>query len=451
MKKKIFLFAGLLFSWVINSQVIGYGDAAVLFSSQDNNGTARFNAMSGAFGALGGDLSSIDINPAGTAVFNSSEVGFTLGLRNTNIITSFYGEVNDNQNDYFKINQAGGVFVFNGHNDSRFALGINYSLSKDFENTWFSSGVATDGNGDIIAPLSNFYDPDAQYEYFDGQTFSNYMDGRNEKLVLSFGHFNGDNLYLGGAINTHTIDFAQFTVAYEYNQDTDGNTFDVNAQQDLRTTGTGVSLSIGAIIKPVHSIRLGLAYETPTWYQLSEDATIYDDELIYNESDYYYEAPEDAGDYYLDYNLQTPGRFTGSFAYIFGKEGLISLDYYYKTYKGVKVKPTGDFTDVNSSLSNNLKNTSSIALGGEWRFDNISLRGGYHFEQNPYKDALDTDHIQGYSLGLGFKLNSNFKIDLAYQRDNNTWFYDYMNIDGADAVELDNTHKKFTASLVFGF
>jgi hypothetical protein len=36
--------------------------------SQDNlNGTARFRAM-GAFGALGGDLSSLNVNPAGSAI-----------------------------------------------------------------------------------------------------------------------------------------------------------------------------------------------------------------------------------------------------------------------------------------------------------------------------------------------------------------------------------------------
>ena len=36
----------------------------------DNSvGSARFQSMGGAFGALGGDLSAININPAGSAVF----------------------------------------------------------------------------------------------------------------------------------------------------------------------------------------------------------------------------------------------------------------------------------------------------------------------------------------------------------------------------------------------
>ena len=42
------------------------------YSTSDLNGTARFKSMSGAFGALGGDLSAITINPAGSAIFNHS-------------------------------------------------------------------------------------------------------------------------------------------------------------------------------------------------------------------------------------------------------------------------------------------------------------------------------------------------------------------------------------------
>ena len=42
-------------------------------------GSARFQSMGGAFGALGGDLSAININPAGSAVFidNQYELSFS--------------------------------------------------------------------------------------------------------------------------------------------------------------------------------------------------------------------------------------------------------------------------------------------------------------------------------------------------------------------------------------
>ena len=51
---------------------------AVRFSNDNVQGSARFKAMSGAFGALGGDLSAVSINPAGSAFFNNSYASVTL-------------------------------------------------------------------------------------------------------------------------------------------------------------------------------------------------------------------------------------------------------------------------------------------------------------------------------------------------------------------------------------
>ena len=66
--KKIFLIAMLCIASTINAQTLGYNDIGVLFSKEKINGTARFNAMSGAFGALGGDISAMEINPAGKKI-----------------------------------------------------------------------------------------------------------------------------------------------------------------------------------------------------------------------------------------------------------------------------------------------------------------------------------------------------------------------------------------------
>ena len=44
---------------------------AYQLSQQDMKGTARFMSMGGAFGALGGDLSTLSQNPAGIGVYRS--------------------------------------------------------------------------------------------------------------------------------------------------------------------------------------------------------------------------------------------------------------------------------------------------------------------------------------------------------------------------------------------
>ena len=50
---------------------------ALRFSMQNPMGTARYAAQGGAIGALGGDLSAAQSNPAGFGFYRSSEISFT--------------------------------------------------------------------------------------------------------------------------------------------------------------------------------------------------------------------------------------------------------------------------------------------------------------------------------------------------------------------------------------
>ena len=50
---------------------------ALRYSLLNMGGTARYNAMGGAFGALGGDMTTLSINPAGIGVYRKSEFSFT--------------------------------------------------------------------------------------------------------------------------------------------------------------------------------------------------------------------------------------------------------------------------------------------------------------------------------------------------------------------------------------
>ena len=72
-KKIIFLL--FLFPSIINYQSL---NDFIRISMDNTVGSARFQSMGGAFGALGGDLSAININPAGSAVFidNQYELSF---------------------------------------------------------------------------------------------------------------------------------------------------------------------------------------------------------------------------------------------------------------------------------------------------------------------------------------------------------------------------------------
>ena len=75
MKKLILLFIGVISMSYVNAQDI---TDAVRYSSGELMGTARFRAMSGAFGALGGDMTAVSLNPAGSAIFNYSSTSLSV-------------------------------------------------------------------------------------------------------------------------------------------------------------------------------------------------------------------------------------------------------------------------------------------------------------------------------------------------------------------------------------
>ncbi|PID69308.1 MAG: hemin receptor [Flavobacteriales bacterium] len=450
--KKLFLIGGLLVSTLINAQSIGYGDAAVLFGTEEINGTSRFNAMSGAFGSLGGDLSAGDINPAGLAVFSNSEAAFTIGFRNTNLSTSYYGTNTDNNDDYLTFAQAGGVLVFGSpkqDNWNKFALGFNYSLVKDFENNYNINGNSgiSDFNSDPFLNNDNNPNNDVFYENVNNQFFGNFTKGENSKFTLSFAAKYNENLSLGVSLISHRIDFYQRALFEESNNDGNGNLLDASLLHELSTYGSGAGLNFGLIAKPIYELRIGLAVQTPIWYNLTDEFANDLEIKVSNNSQLYRETSDVK---IFDYNLKTPAKATASIAYLFGSDGLISLDYTYKNTKNTKLKPGNEFVKENDFLSANLKNSSAVRVGAEWRIGKMmSLRGGFHYIESPYKDAVDSDHIKGFSVGTGFKFGRNVKLDLAYLKSQKTDIYNFTN--ASNAADLDINHNRITATLAFNF
>ena len=420
------------------SSLYGYGDLGVLFTGEDNNGTARFRAMSGAFGALGGDLSAIEINPAGTAVFLKSEFSASLNIRNQRINSNYYGSNASLKDDYTTLSQMGAVFVFkNNYSDwHNTAIGFNYSLARDFKNFWVAdgnSGYSTfiyDEDYDPDNP-----DPDNIYLNTDRQYFENYTSGKNNKYTFSFASQYKDKLYIGASLNSHDLRFYQSAYLEEENYNDQGDRLPrylASSYEELWTSGYGFSFSLGFIVKPVENMRLGLAYQSPVWYNLLEESYNNFGQL----NGFYYE-------------MRSPSKYTGSFAYIFGKKGLISLDYVYRNYSNIKLDPAPDFQGENQYFDNNLKGTSEVRIGTEWRIKHLSLRGGYHFQQSPYKESVSSDDLKGYSLGAGYSFGF-VKLDFAYENSKQSNIYDfYADYDQVDAANLDIDTSKYTISLVF--
>ena len=59
--------------------------------------------MGGAFGAIGGDVTSMIINPAGISVFNGNNASLAFQARNTNYLTTYYNNSLTTEEDFFKV------------------------------------------------------------------------------------------------------------------------------------------------------------------------------------------------------------------------------------------------------------------------------------------------------------------------------------------------------------
>lgn len=432
--KKIFSISLLLCAMVMNGQSRGYNDLGIIFSDQDTNGTARFESMSGAFGALGGDLSAIEINPAGGAVLLKSELAASINFRNGSVNSKYYGNNSLFEDNYTNLSQAGAVLVFESGNSkwTTTAVGINYTMSKDFDSNWAASG---NSNYPTFIYDDNYTDDgddtnDILYLNSDGQSFENFTDGKNEKITLSFGSQYSDKLYVGASFSSQDLSYYQSVYLVENNNDGTGNSIQGSLFEELSTVGNGIKLNIGFISKATDNLRLGMAYESPTWYSLTEE---------FNDGN---------GINGFDYTLKSPSKVTGSAAYIFNENGLVSLDYAMRNYGNIKLGPTIDFNEENAIFKNDLKNTSEIRLGTEWRVERTSFRGGYHFKQNPYNNSPSSDNLSGYSLGVGYDFGK-VKLDISYKDSNRTDIYDfYPQYSEVKPVQLDIDNSSITGTLV---
>jgi hypothetical protein len=546
MKKHLYLLlAAFAFSGAQGQEI----KEAVRYSQDNLNGTARFRAMSGAFGALGGDLSSLNVNPAGSAVFSNNQIGITLSNYDTKNNSNYFGTKTTEKDNSLDLNQAGGVFVFKNQNSTsdwkRFSVAVNYENTNNFDNSLFSAGTnptnsidgyflhfanqnggvpvryidsfyyshSLDNNGNPIldsngSPIDNYsllanYFGVSQgqvsnnlnsyiYQYIgevDGvnafsnqQAFLGYgayvinpVDGNDpnntqyvslvpaggnyyhENAVISNGYngklsFNGaasykNKLYIGLNLNSHFTDLRQSSSFYEDNTAPLTSEYTVTRlrfDNDLYTYGTGFSFQLGAIAKVTNEVRLGLAYESSTWYNLNDELS---QRLVAVSSKTNADDTNDVADpqiinVYAPYKLQTPSKLTGSFAYIFGKTGLLSIDYAIKDYSNTKFKPENDtyFNSVNNTMNTILDNTGELRIGGEYKIEKLSLRAGYRYEQSPYKNGTTVGDLNSYSGGLGYNFGST-KLDLSYayaKRDSQQGFFSQGLTDGAKINSINN-------------
>jgi hypothetical protein len=430
---------------------------ALRYSQIFYGGTARFMSMGGAFTALGGDISSLSQNPAGLGVFRASEFTLTPQLFHINTSAGFNGTKSDYLYN-FNLNQAGIVsnLISNNTETGLITLNFGYSFNKtnNFNQNIHIEGISNTSSladywaaesegwtkgelGAHVADARLGFDAwvidtlsGANRSY--GTVYSNYGDnppsryGQTIRRLVSYEGYTGEHaLSIGGNYSnkiffgaTLGISKLKYTAHYEHMEQTDvalASKFKNFTYADhFENTGTGYSLKVGAIIKPIESVRIGLAFHSPTLYRIN---TYLNENITSNFTDGgRYEISDDPLRY--QHALTTPFRALAGVAVQIKKLALLSVDYEFVDYATAKFSETGDgfdYAEKNMNIKNTLKAANNIRLGAEVRLNKLYLRTGYGYYGKAFQTGDDNQNLDYSSLsfGAGFR-EQNISIDFAY-------------------------------------
>jgi hypothetical protein len=418
---------------------------ALRYSTQNLSGTARYSAMGGAFGSLGGEFSTLSSNPAGIGMYQFSEFTFTPSF-NLNAAKSYY---NDSHLSSYKselsIGNIGLVFTIPQNNSDwkRINLGVGWNQLANYNNTIKIDGINNENsiverivemtNGTLTGELTNgegnSYSQMAWNTYLidplfdnnglvDGEYVSNFSSnsksqakvtastgGLNE-FVFSIGGSYQEKLYIGATIGIPTFDYYEYS---EYTEreisDTSSNLRRMLFSEEISAYGTGYNLKIGAIYRLSEKIKIGGSLHTPTFFSIEED---------YNTSitTFFKDSTLDYSMGYLTpfhYDLITPLKASISASSIFNNV-LISGEYELIDYSKSEYF-TANFENENATIASIYQRTENIKIGAEITIKPFVLRAGY----SKYGSAfLEKDFSrENFSYGMGIN-NGAYFIDVAY-------------------------------------
>lgn len=451
-----------------------------------NYGTARTAAMAGAFTSLGADLSSMSINPAGLGMYRTSEAGVTFGMNfNSSQFATPYGDRTRNRFAMNNIGAAINLYVSSGALTS-FTFGCGYnkladynyrlsartpnsqaSIADMFEQQLYgtSSGILgqdaywnTDAYlwGAVLAYKNYLIDPGAK----DGEyiTSSIAPDASVEHLsqVDSRGHmgefnlsggFNiRNNLYLGFSLGIVELQHDKrvfYGESYTNNGlrlDADGNVIGLTENrpsdvpliytdyiQHVVADGSGINFKVGAIVRPVTGLRLGVAFHTPTIMTIDRSY----EGMMYVKgfdipNDKYVESDENVqytNEMKSKCSFTTPARLLFGASYTFGQIAILSVDYERAWYNGMRLDGSAGRTAkelYKQVVQHSFKGTNTLRAGLEVRpLPMVALRAGYSFYGSMLKDqeAIFDNPIESStssaSAGIGFDFGR-CSLDMTY-------------------------------------
>lgn len=486
MKKHLLLISSLalsIFSVIAQTQT-AYD--ALIASSNELNGTARFMGVGGAMGALGGDASTIFYNPAGIGIYRSSELSISGNVHwnNTSLINSNSSFNSHDTKTYIDLQHVGyvGTWVFEENkNLLNFNVGIAYNQSKKFAREGHYHGKQPHSYTQWIAamtdaiPVGSLVNSETSWDvnpaYNDASipwssvlAFDSYLT--DTKYLLQDDVYQGLYDWAGAQPVDQYIKFQEYGSANDFALSFAGNfnnliywgmtfecdythygrnitleeTFADGSKYTLHNTylleAIGFTYKLGLIVKPTNWLRIGAAFHTPTTYALEDIST---SKIVYDVYDLsgnlrrgVNETPRAvAGTAYLT----GPLKAIGSLGFVLGNFGFIGVDYQYENSAAINDRED----QIKDLYSNDLKDRHTIRAGVEVKpIGDLSLRLGGGYSTSSVSDTMsrgyyyndmrtDTDYYNekdSYNItaGLGYRIGRH-SIDLAYVWQVNTADY----------------------------
>ena len=418
MTKKISILAGISASALFFAQDVSIiRNTSTIYDNISSLGTARYSAMAGSMGALGGDASVLNTNPAGLGVFITDDVSASLVINSNKSTASLAGKSTSQNTSKVNLGSANGVLSFQTKENSAWKfvnVGINYVTQN------VNDKLQSPGNANITqAIIPQGQTSPSDYNIFEGHLYKTI--GHRSKLNLGIGGNYDNKIYIGAAVNFSSVNIEQYDEVKVSSLNTRTSKYFTKQNTPYIEEGDGFSLSLGVIGKLSNAVRLGAAIESPTWYSIDREYNFYSRNSLGLSQNSYTE----------NRTFRTPTKLTLSGAFIPNKHFAFNVDY--RVDLG---KPNfgGGAADVqlNNFYESTYKAQHEVRIGGEYRIKSFRVRGGYAFTTSPFKDHTETmfdnnanvvsgklsNYIVGKTqvisggIGYDFKL---FYIDASYQ------------------------------------
>jgi hypothetical protein len=472
--KQLFLLSCIIFSQQLSAQL---PEDALRLSWTTAGGTAREQAIGGAMGSLGGEISALFVNPAGMGFYKKGELVVSPGFHFSTTNSNYLGNSSSGGNSTnFNLGVSGLIFCIPNRsgNSSVFSIAVNRTAN-------FNSAVEYKGQNNYSSYAEQFAEEfsnsglsiedalnSTQLSYGTRMALYTYLidtatiNGVNQvisqplkagmlsqlnkfsttggitEIALGLSGNIHNKWYIGGSIG---IPIANYTRKTSYTEtDLSGNTNNdfgfFTYQETYNSKAVGINAKLGVIFKPFDFWRFGIAVHTPSLYGVFDHLSA----SMLTNTENYTTAPghqigitSDSLDQatgtspgQTNYDLVTPWKFIVSGSYVFREiadpsqqKGFVTADAEYSTTNSARFQAPDNTTDndyfseVNSVIKTYYKGTFGFRLGAELKFNIIAARAGFAYYTNPYFESDLKAHRMLLSAGAGYR-NKGIFIDLTY-------------------------------------